>query len=280
MARVVVIDEFARWGIELSKELDSLGYGSESFSGVDSFLRTLSGKEEVGLRTQVDVIVLALHGRGAAATWYEMAVDRVSSMFSRLDRNIPAFIFAPDTSPDGTLVRFATDCQAVLIQRSHPDQIPTVLRQVGAVSRPECDLPTFYGEHSCTTHPFCSPDGDMFEVGIETADGDVAVPLSHAPRIYFDYMARNVSVTRPRTAMRIVQGMLESPFHHEALDGRIALRSFITNFARICHAVNPPEDADPSLNSCGPVAIRNRYVGKETVYAVRCRYNLRDNKSR
>jgi hypothetical protein len=120
----------------------------------------------------------------------------------------------------------------------------------------------------------------MFEVGIETADGDVAVPLSHAPRIYFDYMARNISVTRPRTAMRIVQGMLESPFHHEALNGRITVRSFITNFARICHAVNPPEDVDPSLNAYGPVAIRKRYVGKETVYAVRCRYNLRDNKSR
>jgi hypothetical protein len=272
MARIVVIDELSRWGGELSKELAALNYSAEAFSGIDSFLHALNALGSSGAVAEVEVIVLALHGRGAAAVWYDLAVERIVGAFSRLHRNTPAFIFAADTIPDGSLVRLAADCQAALIQRGYPEQIPPVLQQVAAL-KSDRPLLSFYGEHSCTTHPLCCPGGDVLEIGIETADGDVAMPLSHAPRIYFDYMARNISITRPQTAMRIVQGMLDSPFHHEALDGRITLRSFITNFARICHAVNPSEDVLPADNPLGPVAVRRKYVGKETVYSVRCKYD-------
>jgi|SRR5580700_39297 hypothetical protein len=196
----------------------------------------------------------------------QLAVERISRAFSRSCLKVPAYIFAPDSVPDSALIRVAAECEAGLIQRETQQLIPAEAEK-SAKTQSECAFPEFYGLHSCPAHPPCMDGYEVLEICKRTDDGFVAEPLAQAPCVYFDYIAQNVPVQRPQSAKQIVQGMLDSPFHREVLDGRINMRTFLTNFGRISAVMEK-------------VTMRVKSGDKEVRYALRCRYRLLDSKGR
>lgn len=148
MARVVVIDELGMWGATLAADLESRGCDAVAFTTLDAYLYTLRQKALAHVLCDVDAIVLALAGQGAAAVRYEIAIERLTKAFAAIGRRIPAIIFA-GIGVDSSFVPIAAEIHAAFESFLRPDQIVKKIEHA-ASSRAgdKSDLPEFYGEHS------------------------------------------------------------------------------------------------------------------------------------
>src|SRR5437588_9114127 len=112
--QIVIIDEFGIWDEGVAADLKRIGCEAAAFSSVDSYLYAVRRAEAMCLLMDVDAIVLALRGQGAAAARYEVTVERIAKSFTAQRRDVPALIFA-DVGFDSALVRLAAELHAALV---------------------------------------------------------------------------------------------------------------------------------------------------------------------
>lgn len=148
MSRVVVIDELRVWGTTLAAELKSRGCEAYSFTTLDAYLYALRQTALAHALGEVDAIVLALPGQGAAAVRYEIAVERLTRVFAEMEHRLPAIIFA-GAGIDCDVVPVAVELHAAFESVLRPDRIvEEIERAANSRASATRNLREFYGEHS------------------------------------------------------------------------------------------------------------------------------------
>jgi hypothetical protein len=205
--------------------------------------------------------------RPGLAEHYVAAGREITAQFEKQGQRRPPLLLAVGAA-DPRLIAVAGQLEAAVVDRRSSDHDSAGAQITGL-------LPHFVGIHTCESGE-CTPGGDVEEILF----GDNllharAAPLARMPRLYFDYICRNVDPARPRTAEYIVRDMMERPFYRTALENKPPnKRTFIENFHRIVVGLALLE-ADGHLRlPAKQIAVSTRYRGKETVYSIRCHYRV------